>query len=218
MAARITPAGAGKTQRKPRASSTSGDHPRRCGENFSATGLLRKVWGSPPQVRGKRCVRLLRLVLRRITPAGAGKTLDDDYRTFNIRDHPRRCGENYVSLGGVGKLMGSPPQVRGKRRPFANFTHVFRITPAGAGKTNSLHLRNSRLQDHPRRCGENLARAKGMVLDKGSPPQVRGKRYQHSNVIDLLFRITPAGAGKTSLIPTNYIPNKDHPRRCGENV
>ena len=31
-------------------------------------------------------------------------------------------------------------------------------------------------------------------------------------------RITPAGAGKTTLTPAHNIPNKDHPRRCGENM
>ena len=30
--------------------------------------------------------------------------------------------------------------------------------------------------------------------------------------------ITPAGAGKTTLTPAHNIPNKDHPRRCGENM
>ena len=30
--------------------------------------------------------------------------------------------------------------------------------------------------------------------------------------------ITPAGAGKTTLPPAHNIPNKDHPRRCGENM
>ena len=53
-------------------------------------------------------------------------------------------------------MIGSPPQVRGKRRPFANFTHVFRITPAGAGKTNVVYNLAVIGEDHPRRCGENL--------------------------------------------------------------
>ena len=51
---------------------------------------------------------------------------------------------------------------------------------------------------------------------KGSPPQVRGKLYVFER-LDIAFRITPAGAGKT--LPTHTTPTytQDHPRRCGEN-
>ena len=70
------------------------------------------------------------------------------------------------------------------------------ITPAGAGKTDSLHLRNSRLQDHPRRCGENTALACFGSFFAGSPPQVRGKRL-FSKPFEAEAGITPAGAGKT---------------------
>ena len=71
----ITPAGAGKTVSNSPLSVSEPDHPRRCGENFSATGLLRKVWGSPPQVRGKRMIDAEKDGYLGITPAGAGKTL-----------------------------------------------------------------------------------------------------------------------------------------------
>ena len=51
------------------------DHPRRCGEN----GIMRcRAWlrtGSPPQVRGKPKVGFGMSRLSRITPAGAGKTV-----------------------------------------------------------------------------------------------------------------------------------------------
>ena len=51
------------------------DHPRRCGENITdvQTGYSRQ--GSPPQVRGKQHDLAIELADRRITPAGAGKTL-----------------------------------------------------------------------------------------------------------------------------------------------
>ena len=73
----------------------------------------------------------------------------------------------------------------------------FRITPAGAGKTATQPPFQSRYRDHPRRCGENLMRAK--------------KRLRSP-------RITPAGAGKTILLSFDFLSNKDHPRRCGENM
>ena len=53
--------------------------------------------------------------------------------------------------------------------------------------------------------------------EKGSPPQVRGKlafaRTQASQ-----DGITPAGAGKTARHETCQKSEKDHPRRCGENL
>ena len=72
--ARITPAGAGKTQVKYVHPLHLADHPRRCGENkhlfFRHVGSV----GSPPQVRGKPFLTILGKLGTRITPAGAGKT------------------------------------------------------------------------------------------------------------------------------------------------
>ena len=71
----ITPAGAGKTlicRPKP---AKPWDHPRRCGENPIIRVPIAQRQGSPPQVRGKRRCQPPPSRLRRITPAGAGKTL-----------------------------------------------------------------------------------------------------------------------------------------------
>ena len=50
-------------------------------------------------------------------------------------DHPRRCGENFLVQPLFGIVVGSPPQVRGKPSVSPHFVLVYRITPAGAGKT-----------------------------------------------------------------------------------
>ena len=72
--ARITPAGAGKTNRSIKQAESVRDHPRRCGENVSGVPSLFMPLGSPPQVRGKlSCCSATRNGLG-ITPAGAGKT------------------------------------------------------------------------------------------------------------------------------------------------
>ena len=78
-----------------------------------------------------------------------------------------------------------------------------RITPAGAGKTCWRKSVMQRFQDHPRRCGENVAGAEPQRLTAGSPPQVRGKpdevtAYQEAT------RITPAGAGKTITLVQSF--------------
>ena len=50
----------------------------------------------------------------------------------------------------------------------------------------------------------------------GSPPQVRGKLV-FTEGTDIPLRITPAGAGKTTIKLTVDDIDWDHPRRCGEN-
>ena len=94
--ARITPAGAGKTLRSLASVRSSQDHPRRCGEN-----IIMNYWayfwiGSPPQVRGKLFISVIKVFCSGITPAGAGKTEEFVVLQFYSRDHPRRCGENYL--------------------------------------------------------------------------------------------------------------------------
>ena len=90
----ITPAGAGKTQARPRLNAISRDHPRRCGENCRQVAARLFRLGSPPQVRGKLLVTDFTPATGGITPAGAGKTPCGLDRTNIAQDHPRGCGEN----------------------------------------------------------------------------------------------------------------------------
>ncbi len=112
----ITPAGAGKTLIGFMVGCSAEDHPRRCGENFIPLKPHLAAAGSPPQVRGKRICFSVRAQQTGITPAGAGKT----YVKYDLRqaapDHPRRCGENCHVPVRFLRTVGSPPQVRGKRR------------------------------------------------------------------------------------------------------
>ena len=72
----ITPAGAGKTSWRRNKVETIQDHPRRCGENCMWGWYVSVTGGSPPQVRGKPICRGGATMQPRITPAGAGKTLN----------------------------------------------------------------------------------------------------------------------------------------------
>ena len=72
-----------------------------------------------------------------------------------------------------------------------------------------------RVGDHPRVCGEKGRTGALDVVQRGSPPRMRGK------VRELLFsfhcaRITPAYAGKSRVGGTILRFNWDHPRVCGE--
>ena len=176
----------------------------------------RIVAGSPPQVRGKLLSLQVLFVCTRITPAGAGKTVTRMPKGFWKQDHPRRCGENSDVASDILGVYGSPPQVRGKlySNQIANLQS--RITPAGAGKTCLRRPRSIFGKDHPRRCGENAAKVFQRLPYKGSPPQVRGKRFTQ-NWESLRNRITPAGAGKTVTRAGDTTGETDHPRRCGEN-
>ena len=154
---------------------------------------------------------------KRITPAGAGKTLILPTRSCAEKDHPRRCGENLKTESLALCTSGSPPQVRGKHA-IVNFDEpIFGITPAGAGKTVCFQPCCAAILDHPRRCGENCMLSTLLRRHFGSPPQVRGKPgrvcYKSEN-----RRITPAGAGKTYHKKRTCLWTKDHPRRCGENA
>ena len=134
--------------------------------------------GSPPQVRGKLHVHSLQLISLRITPAGAGKTPQIDNLDIpnpritpagagktipaaigchRVKDHPRRCGENYWRQLRCLCWAGSPPQVRGKHADTEEPPSADGITPAGAGKTFTVFYMRILIQDHPRRCGENSA-------------------------------------------------------------
>ena len=73
-ALRITPAYAGKSIIKCIAELNLQDHPRLCGEKRKVQGILQRVWGSPPPMRGKAHNLVVLWQNYRITPAYAGKS------------------------------------------------------------------------------------------------------------------------------------------------
>ena len=154
---RITPACAGKTPSETLVAYFSPDHPRVCGENKRRWSVTMVSAGSPPRVRGKRQLRLVTLVTRRITPACAGKTGKPASRRGTSTDHPRVCGENKPGMKSAFNLDGSPPRVRGKQFLRYDYHVCKRITPACAGKTPFLCRFLLSQADHPRVCGENTS-------------------------------------------------------------
>ena len=131
-------------------------------------------------------------------------------------DHPRMCGEKLVNLCNIVFLKGSPPHVRGKVGSREGRYLAERITPACAGKRTSGATASGYTSDHPRMCGEKLLCKLGfyakfwitpacagksasvdihVILDRGSPPHVRGK-------VSVCGRARPYW--------------RDHPRMCGE--
>ena len=95
VAARITPAYAGKTPPPCLFAGARQDHPRVCGENFSRPTSCPFQKGSPPRMRGKPFPNGTASRESRITPAYAGKTLRPALASSIVQDHPRVCGENF---------------------------------------------------------------------------------------------------------------------------
>ena len=213
---RLTPACAGKTSRGCDQWTTASAHPRVCGENVSCCVIFDTWAGSPPRVRGKRCLVQLHVGDRGLTPACAGKTLDLRPGVQGEPAHPRVCGENLANAVTRLEPAGSPPRVRGKRDRPRRRRERQRLTPACAGKTCSLVDLHGYEAAHPRVCGENAQTLEEYMSGHGSPPRVRGKRDLDES-LGKDAGLTPACAGKTMLRFVIVAHPRAHPRVCGEN-
>ena len=134
----ITPAHAGKTDVRDGGKCDWKDHPRACGENAPCCRTAQRRKGSPPRMRGKPGHGRLSFVLYRITPAHAGKTITLATLRTLLQDHPRACGENPLIVFQSTAPGGSPPRMRGKRHQKIRYHYRSGITPAHAGKTQTL--------------------------------------------------------------------------------
>ena len=151
----------------------------------------------------------------RITPAYAGKSERSAGPSLWTQDHPRVCGEKFLSGFGISTLMGSPPRMRGKVS-FADLTKTaFGITPAYAGKSPERPGTSALTGDHPRVCGEKIASWTVCNVSMGSPPRMRGKGRVERRT-GKGGGITPAYAGKSWSAVWNLWVCWDHPRVCGE--
>ena len=92
-AARIIPAGAGKSSISFHVFSPMRDHPRGCGEKFFGELSPLRDEGSSPRVRGKEETRKGGEAAGGIIPAGAGKRPHLVALSVTVGDHPRGCGE-----------------------------------------------------------------------------------------------------------------------------
>ena len=88
-------------------------------------------------MRGKVPVFGALMLIGRITPAYAGKSVPDSVIVNFVKDHPRLCGEKPDWDGLDKTAQGSPPPMRGKEFLWIMPTPVFRIPPAYAGKSGA---------------------------------------------------------------------------------
>ena len=191
----ITPAYAGKSSSSMRVVQSSRDHPRVCGEKVIPCTPGLHIQGSPPRMRGKVLAALMPTNALGITPAYAGKSHQIRLQAAGRWDHPRVCGEKWMTPRPEILSIGSPPRMRGKEADIRCRPAYPRITPAYAGK--SLASLESLCQpwDHPRVCGEKFMSLAFISPCLGSPPRMRGKE-PGSMPCDFCRGITPAYAGK----------------------
>ena len=173
--------------------------------------------GSPPRGRGK-VTRLYALAdLEGITPAWAGKSCVLGLCFELFKDHPRVGGEKAGRAPRVQQQPGSPPRGRGKARRFSKSFSSARITPAWAGKRESLSRCSSFTWDHPRVGGEKKAFRPATGRPLGSPPRGRGKVLVNGGAA-MFAGITPAWAGKRLQHTVGNPTGQDHPRVGGEKI
>ena len=171
----ITPACAGKSEKKVPFLPPHQDHPRVCGEK--ARSICRPLckMGSPPRMRGKVSVHSAFSPFVRITPACAGKSRRLSHCRSQFWDHPRVCGEKLSLSTRPRAKSGSPPRVRGKVHISTGQVGGVGITPAYAGKRAVANFRPGTIRDHPRVCGEKTCLIMSSRFWMGSPPRMRGK-------------------------------------------
>ena len=153
---RITPAYAGKSADRDEGRASVEDHPRLRGEKATAGWWLHYKMGSPPLTRGKGIYRRDERAALRITPAYAGKSVEQDPVAYAVKDHPRLRGEKPDYEIDVMRELGSPPLTRGKEAGQARIGQQHGITPAYAGKSSSSCVLLSPAEDHPRLRGEKV--------------------------------------------------------------
>ena len=166
-------------------------------------------------MRERRMLLISAFLLRRITPARAGKTLFDSNLVTFYGDHPRSCGKDSGLQRRAVCRPGSPPLVRERRADWGEEDPNDGITPARAGKTPHLVDWCQRHRDHPRSCGKDFSLKLRLWRFWGSPPLVRERLNTELEVLRRV-RITPARAGKTSRLFGALLSAGDHPRSCGK--
>ena len=213
---RIIPARAGQTSRCTLTVASRPDHPRACGANLSTSSNSNSSAGSSPRVRGKRPRARDRVDRRRIIPARAGQTQDQQGTMTDSPDHPRACGANPDFRAAAERETGSSPRVRGKRSRSTRHCRCSWIIPARAGQTQETSGKNTGDADHPRACGANESSLSRLSSTSGSSPRVRGKQL-YETAKSQKRRIIPARAGQTGSSRPPWSAPSDHPRACGAN-
>ena len=214
-ALRIIPAPAGTGPAADPLPKVFPDHPRACGDRRRWRGSTSAGGGSSPRLRGPvQAAEVLDYVCR-IIPAPAGTGSRSGSMTILSPDHPRACGDRWLSSSTGTFSSGSSPRLRGPERHRTARPAAHRIIPAPAG-TGPLRPERARGgTDHPRACGDRMEELSGQEVRGGSSPRLRGPAGRPSyNLRGARIIPAPAGTGNEPIARTDIMP--DHPRACGD--
>ena len=150
-----------------------------------------------------------------ITPARAGKTLNDDGRCPWAENNPRSCGKDFMIFRFFRCRRDHPRSCGKDNWVQTEMMWSEGLPPARAGKTKGSPGRQQCAEDHPRSCGKDIGIISIISMALGSPPLVRERPGGNASSVSLP-RITPARAGKTIRLPTTCVRREDHPRSCGK--
>ena len=192
----IIPAYAGNTEQYRRKGMISWDHPRVCGEHVSSRPQRRIPPGSSPRMRGTRSHNRHNRRRIGIIPAYAGNTTIFALIVLRAEDHPRVCGEHFLTMAATVFCEGSSPRMRGTPQHQPATCRTTGIIPAYAGNTSDHHPWGEGARDHPRVCGEHFGSSATDVQNAGSSPRMRGTLQRFVDALELLG-IIPAYAGNT---------------------
>ena len=213
----LIPARAGKTRGHRGNSSSDRAHPRAGGENTARAPTVSLTAGSSPRGRGKLAIRSGDLPDQRLIPARAGKTEASGPVPGPESAHPRAGGENIQRTTSRASPKGSSPRGRGKPECTCSALGMIGLIPARAGKTARMVWSSQASSAHPRAGGENVGAFGDATRILGSSPRGRGKLLARAQS-DMLQRLIPARAGKTSHPQARSYLLAAHPRAGGENL
>ena len=213
----ITPAWAGKSQRRVFCGLSWWDYPRVGGEESSTIARNGSAMGLPPRGRGRVDCSFILCPSIRITPAWAGKSLTFISSLSLIADYPRVGGEEPAIVRIFLFHRGLPPRGRGRVPAVSSVSLLGRITPAWAGKSCRGRCLRHWVEDYPRVGGEEDSLKIPSSTHLGLPPRGRG-RASLSLIAFFGKRITPAWAGKSIVFVAPRRRAWDYPRVGGEEV
>ena len=151
---RITPAWAGKRERREARENRAKNHPRVGGEKSLAFLPSISYIESPPRGRGKGKLPPPALNGTGITPAWAGKSYNTLGAIQQGMNHPRVGGEKPADSRPKPTRRESPPRGRGKAALWLPCRVCRGITPAWAGKRKQGNQGWPAGKNHPRVGGE----------------------------------------------------------------
>ncbi len=189
-------------------------HPRSRGADTGVPVTMNDVDGSSPLARGGHRYRACRAKRRRLIPARAGRTTRLPHGPRPSWAHPRSRGADEVWAPGDGAWVGSSPLARGGLNKHHLTFFLARLIPARAGRTKTLALSSSVNEAHPRSRGADGQLEGVSPWDTGSSPLARGGLCI-SAILNLLYWLIPARAGRTDPAARGVLARQAHPRSRG---